>query len=161
MKEFELKEVPAANGREDVSYCAVMIPEGYHESEEVPGMYVHEMAPLDSSNIYYSSFDGTGDGYVSDSLTEKEYLKIMEDALEESGQEGSIQIESFEETSLDEVPAYKIRSTYQLGDNTIQQLTYTITYSQADDDELMADFDVSDGEIRLVKDDEVQTASNK
>ena len=39
--------------------------------------------------------------------------------------------------------------------------TYTITYSQADDDELMADFDVSDGEIRLVKDDEVQTASNK
>ena len=67
------------------------------------------------------------------------------------------------------MPAYKIRSTYQLGDNTIQQLTYlvmaedtyTITYSQADDDELMADFDVSDGEIRLVKDDEVQTASNK
>ena len=93
----------------------------------------------------------------------------MEDALEESGQEGSIQIESFEETSLDEVPAYKIRSTYQLGDNTVQQLTYlvmaedtyTITYSQADDDELMADFDVSDGEIRLVKDAEVQTASNK
>ena len=169
MKELELKEVPAANGREDVSYCAVMIPEGYHESEEVPGMYVQEMAPLDSSNIYYSSFDGTGDGYVSDSLTEKEYLKIMEDALEESGQEGSIQIESFEETSLDEVPAYKIRSTYQLGDNTVQQLTYlvmaedtyTITYSQADDDELMADFDISDGEIRLVKDDEVQTASNK
>ena len=67
------------------------------------------------------------------------------------------------------MPAYKIRSTYQLGDNTVQQLTYlvmaedtyTITYSQADDDELMADFDVSDGEIRLVKDDEVQTASNK
>ena len=25
MKELELKEVPAANGREDVSYCAVMI----------------------------------------------------------------------------------------------------------------------------------------
>ena len=30
MKELELKEVPAANGREDVSYCAVMIPAGYH-----------------------------------------------------------------------------------------------------------------------------------
>ena len=64
------------------------------------------------------------------------------------------------------VPAYKIRSTYDTGENEIQQLTYlvlaektyTITYSQAEDDELIADFEVSDGKIKLVKENQVETA---
>ncbi len=36
--------------------------------------------------------------------------------------------------------------------------TYTVTYSQMSDDELMADFEISDGEIRLVREEEVSIA---
>lgn len=166
MQEFELKEKQADIDREDVRYCAVMVPAGYYESEEIPGMYLHERAPLDSSNIYYTASEGNGKGWVSESLTEKEYKDIIEEAFREQGQEGSLTIDSFEEVDMDGVPAYKIRSTYDTDGNAIQQLTYlvlaektyTITYSQAEDDELIADFEVSDGKIKLVKDNQVETA---
>lgn len=167
MQEFEIKEKEEGNDRENIRYCAVMIPAGYYESEEIPGMYLHERAPLDSSNIYYTVSDGNGEGSVSEELTETEYKKAIEKAFQENGQEGSLIIDSFEEVDMDGVPAYKIRSTYAMDENTIQQLTYlvlaentyTITYSQSEDDDLMADFEVADGEIKLVKEESVQTAS--
>ena len=70
---------------------------------------------------------------------------------------------------MDGIPAYKIRTTYETDENSIQQLTYlvlaedtyTITYSQSEDDELMADFEISDGTIKLVKEESVQTASTE
>jgi hypothetical protein len=167
VQEFELKEKKQESGRENLRYCAVLIPEGYYESDEIPGMYLHEMSPLDSSNIYYTVSSGSGDGSVSQGLTEEQYRETIEKAFEESGESGNLTIDSFEELDMDGVPAYKIRSTYVMDDNTIQQLTYlvmaedtyTITYSQSEDDELMADFEISDGEIKLVKEESVQTAS--
>ncbi|MGN0376646.1 MAG: hypothetical protein ACI4ED_03325 [Suilimivivens sp.] len=169
IQEFELKEKTVDSDRENLQYCAVMIPAGYYESEDIPGMYLHEKAPLDSSNIYYTVSEGSGEGIVSESLTEKEYKEIIEEALNESGQKGSLTINSFEEIDMDGIPAYKIRSTYGMVENTIQQLTYlilaentyTVTYSQSKDDELMADFEISDGMIRLVKEESVQTASTE
>lgn len=169
MKEFALKDKVEDSDRENVNYCAVMIPAGYHESEEIPGMYLHERTPLDSSNIYYTVSEGSGNGLVSESLTKEAYSKIMEEAFRESGQEVSLEIESFEEIDMEGIPAYKIRSTYEVADHQIEQLaylilaedTYTITYSQAADDELMADFEVSDGEIKLVKEESVQMATSK
>lgn len=169
MKEFVLKDKVEDSDRENVNYCAVMIPAGYHESEEIPGMYLHERTPLDSSNIYYTVSEGSGNGLVSESLTKEAYSKIMEEAFRESGQEVSLEIESFEEIDMEGIPAYKIRSTYEVSDHQIEQLaylilaedTYTITYSQAADDELMADFEVSDGEIKLVKEESVQMATSK
>lgn len=168
LQEFELKEAEEKNGRENIQYCAVMIPAGYEESEEIPGMYLHERAPLDSSNIYYSVSEGVGDGVVSESLTKEAYEEELEEAFKESGQEINVTVAAFEEVDMDGVPAYKIRSSYENGENTIEQLTYlilaedtyTITYSQAEDDELMADFEVSDGEIRLVKEEKVEMASS-
>lgn len=168
LQELELKEVKEKNGRESVQYCAVMIPAGYQESEEIPGMYLHERAPLDSSNVYYSVSEGVGDGAVSESLTKEAYEKAIEEAFKESGQDINLTVAAFEETDMDGVPAYKIRSSYEVGENTIEQLTYlilaqntyTITYSQAKDDELMADFEISDGEIRLVKEESVEMASS-
>lgn len=166
MKEFTLKEKEEDSGRAEVQCCAVLIPSGYYESEKVPGMYLHERAPLDSSNVYYSVSEGSGDGVVSDSLTEQQYRKAIEAAFDAEGKDISLEVDSFEEIDMDGVPAYKIRSTYDTGDNKIEQLTYlilaedtyTITYSQSEDDELMADFEVSDGEIRLVKEEAVQMA---
>lgn len=169
MQQFELKEIEKENGREDIKYCAVMIPSGYHESEEIPGMYLHERTPLDSSNIYYSVSEGSDEGFLSSDLTEEEYRKTIEEALNENGQEGSLTIDSFEEIDMDGIPAYKIRTTYETDENSVQQLTYlvlaqdtyTITYSQSEDDELMADFEISDGTIKLVKEESVQTASTE
>ena len=169
MQELELKEKERENGRENIKYCAVMIPAGYHESEEIPGMYLHERTPLDSSNIYYSVSEGSREGFLSSYLTEEEYRETIENALNENGQEGSLTIDSFEEIDMDGIPAYKIRTTYETDENSIQQLTYlvlaedtyTITYSQSEDDELMADFEISDGTIKLVKEESVQTASTE
>lgn len=169
MQELELKEKERENGREDIKYCAVMIPAGYHESEEIPGMYLHERTPLDSSNIYYSVSEGSSEGFLSSDLTEEEYRETIENALNENGQEGSLTIDSFEEIDMDGIPAYKVRTTYETDENSIQQLTYlvlaedtyTITYSQSEDDELMADFEISDGTIKLVKEESVQTASTE
>ncbi|MBO5055443.1 MAG: hypothetical protein J6C64_03680 [Lachnospiraceae bacterium] len=166
MKEFELKETEEESGREEVQYCVVLIPEGYHESEQIPGMYLHERTPLDSSNIYYTVSEGKNGGQVSDSLTEKAYKETIEKAFQEKGQDVELEIDSFEELSMDGIPAYKIRSCYETDGNRIQQLTYlvlaentyTITYSQSEDDELLADFEISDGEIKLVKEDSVEMA---
>ena len=84
----------------------------------------------------------------------------MEEAYQSQGQNVRINIDSFEEIDMNGFPGYKIRSTFDIGDGEIEQLaylilaenTYTITYSQMSDDELMVDFEISDGQIRLVRD---------
>ena len=169
MQEFELKEPTEEIDREEASYCVVLIPASYQESEEIPGMYIHNRNPLDSSNIYYTVSEGGEDGIVSTALTEEIYEKTLEEAYEEAGQAVDLVIESFEEIDMDGVPGYKIRSAYQMEEEKIEQLTYlilaqdtyTITYSQMSDDELMADFVISDGEIRLVREDEVSVAQKE
>lgn len=166
VQEFEMKEQEPESGREDVSYCAVLIPEGYQESEEIPGMYLHERAPLDSSNIYYTVSEGNGEGMVSAALTKEKYEETVEKAYQEAGQKIDLKIESFEEIDMEGVPGYKIRSSYSVGEEQVEQLaylilaedTYTITYSQMSDDDLMADFEISDGEIRLVREEDVSLA---
>lgn len=166
MKEFQIREPETESGREEVSCCAVLIPAGYHESEEIPGMYIHERSPLDSSNIYYTVSEGSGGGNVSQELTKESYQKLVEEAYRESGQEISVTIESFERIDMEGVPGYKVCSTCKIDDEMMQQLaymilgedTYTITYSQMNDDELMADFEISDGEIRLVREEEMSLA---
>ena len=60
---------------------------------------------------------------------------------------------------MEGVPGYKIRSSFEVDNKRVQQLAYIIqakdthiiTYNQLSDDELLADFEISEGEIRLVK----------
>ncbi len=159
MEEFKLKEPTEESGREEVSCCSVLIPLGYHESEEIPGMYIHERSPLDSSNIYYTVSEGDDSGKVSSELTKESYKELVEAAYKQSGQEASVEIKSFERIDMEGIPAYKVRSVCRIGEGEMEQLaymilaedTYTVTYSQMSDDELMADFEISDGEIRLVR----------
>ena len=54
VENFELKQIED-NGKDAIAYCAILIPVGYVESSTVPGMYVHSLSPLDSSNIYYTA----------------------------------------------------------------------------------------------------------
>ncbi len=166
MQQFELKQQKEESSRDKISCCALLVPEGYKASEEIPGMYVHPKAPLDSSNIYYTVSEGLVDGQVVDSLTQSAYEETIETAYKEEGQDIDLQIQSFEEIDMDGIPGYKIRSSYSVEDKEIEQLAYiilaentcTITYSQLSDDELMADFEITDGEIKLVKEPEVSLA---
>lgn len=169
LQEFELKEALADDGREESSYCAVLIPEGYVESTEIPGMYVHPKAPLDSSNIYYTIAESSNGGQVIENLTEADYEDLIEGAYAEAGQQVDLQIESFEQVDMEGIPGYKIRSSYEMEDNQVEQLAYiilaentcTVTYSQLSDDELMADFEISDGQIKLVKEPDAALAKNE
>ena len=169
MREFELKEPTQEIDREKASYCVVLIPASYQESQEVPGMYIHNRSPLDSSNIYYTVSEGGQDGMVSTDLTKETYEKTLEEAYKAAGRDVDLVIESFEEIDMEGVPGYKIRSSCQLEEEKIEQLTYlilaqdtyTITYSQMSDDELMADFVISDGEIRLMREEDVSLAQKE
>ena len=104
---------------------------------------------------------------VSDKLTKESYKEIVEGAYKEGGQDVDLVIDSFEEIDMEGVPGYKIRSSYQIEGGEVEQLaylilaedTYTITYSQMADDDLMADFEISDGVIKLVREGEVSLAN--
>ena len=158
MQEFEVKEVVEDSGKEQVEHCVVLIPQGYHESEEVKGLYLHERAPMESSNIYYSMVP-KAEGYVNEALTKEQYADMLAASLKQQGKDVTVEVSSFEKVQMDQIPALKIRSSYKVESNTILQLTYIvlaedthiITYSQSKDDEMMADFEAAEGQIRLVR----------
>jgi hypothetical protein len=161
IKELELK---GTDTQEDstggIRHCVVAIPAGYVESKEIPGMYLHERNPLDASNVYYSVSPLDGHEMDYQDLTASAYKQAVESAYEESGRDKpDLTVTSFEKQQLEGFPTYMIRTTFGEGDNRIEQLiyliiadeVYTITYSQAADDELFADFKVSEGKISLVR----------
>lgn len=158
IEKFELKEPEAEYEGEDVLFCAVLIPEGYYESEEVPGMYIHERYPFEASNIYYNAFDGLSEGIVTGELTGELYEQLVEEAYGAAGETVDLEIESFESEEMEGVPAYTIRSSYAKDSKRVLQLTYlvlaeqthVITYTQMSDDEMMADFAAAEGQIKLV-----------
>lgn len=164
IENFELKQ-EEENDKEEIAYCAVLIPADYEESDEVPGMYVHNLYPLDSSNIYYTVLDGTGDGAVPDELTAETFKKELEAAYKQKGEDVDITVEEFSRNDMDGIPGYKIRSSFHMGKRDVQQLAYiiqakethVITYNQLSDDELLPDFEVSEGQIRLVKEKSVKS----
>lgn len=147
------------NNKEKIGYCALLIPSDFVESKDIKGMYVNSLYPLDASNIYYSIEDASGLGFVEDELKEQNYEAMVEKGFAADKIEADLIIDSFEKNAVNGVDCYKIRSHYSLGDNDIQQLTYiiaahethVITYTQMDDDKLLADFVNDDGRIRLVR----------
>lgn len=168
MKEFELKETGPKENNDRDGYCVVLIPAGYQESEDIPGMYVHERSPLDSSNVYYTVSEGSGAGKVSASLTEADYRESIEEAYKKAGQDVRLNVESFEKIDMEGIPGYKVRSNYEMEGEKVEQVayliladnTYTVTYSQMAGDELLADFEIYDGQIRLVREKETGLVKN-
>lgn len=158
IKEFELKQPLKEYDGNEVMFCAVLIPAGYQESEEIPGMYIHERYPIEASNIYYSTLKDEEGGDVSEELTKEQYEQLVEEAFREAGMKTDIEISSFEQLEMEGVPAYRIRSSYAKDTKRVQQLTYmilaedthVITYTQMSDDEMMEDYTMAEGEIKLV-----------
>ena len=158
IEKFQLKEPEEEYEGEEVLFCAVLIPEGYHEAEDVPGMYIHERYPFEASNVYYSVSDGFTEGIVSKELSKELYEQLVEEAFLAEGQTVDVEIESFERTEMEGVPVYEIRSSYAKEAKRVLQLTYlvvaerthVITYTQMSDDEMMADFAAAEGQVKLV-----------
>lgn len=158
MQELNLNPKPDT-GRDDIGYCAILIPAGFHRSEEIPGMYVSELYPMDSSNIYYSVSDALSVGAIDDNLTAEDYEKALESGFSSKGQNIDVTVDEFSKEEMEGVPCFKIRSHYSVGDENLQQLTYiilgsdthVITYTQMSDDELLADFLTDEGRIKLVR----------
>ena len=158
MQELNLNPKPDT-GRDDIGYCAILIPAGFHRSEEIPGMYVSELYPMDSSNIYYSVSDALSVGAIDDNLTAEDYEKALESGFSSKGQNIDVTVDEFSKEEMEGVPCFKIRSHYSVGDENLQQLTYiilgsdthVISYTQMSDDELLADFLTDEGRIKLVR----------
>lgn len=158
IKEFHLKGSPAEDDTDTVKRCVVRVPAGYVESDEIAGMYVHERAPLDSSNIYYAVSDPGEMDYTQ--LSKETYESMMETVYQDAYSATlELTVESFEKQEMEGFPAYVIRSSYEDGEEKIEQLiclivadkVYTVVFSQASDDELLADFDVMEGRITLIR----------
>ncbi len=147
------------NENEEIDYCAIMIPEGYHKIEGNNGMYVSDIYPLDASNVYYTIQELSEGGTVSDDLTRDDYKQTVENAYSEMGKNISLIIDDFQKEDMQGIPVYRIRSHYSYENNEVQQLgyiikakqTHVITYTQLNDDDLFADFETFEGNIRLVR----------
>ena len=156
--EFEVKKTDDSE-KEEIGSLAIMIPSGFSMSDNVEGMYISELYPIDSSNIYYTISDANEDGFVTDGLDEKKYKESVENGYKSLGETIDLKVDSFEATNFEGIPCYKIRSHHNIGERDVQQLVYIIqatqthvvTYSQTSDDELMYDFLTDEGEIKLVK----------
>ena len=158
IQKFSLKNTKGVD-RENIGYCAVLIPIDFVKKDGCEGMYVSTLYPLDSSNIYYTISDAYNDGYIDENLTAQNYEQIMESAFRADDDPTDIEIDKFETIDMSGIPCFKIRSHYVVDGQVIQQLTYivmasqthTITYTQVSDDELMVDFINDEGEIKLVR----------
>lgn len=135
--------------------CTFDLPEGFAESEEVPGMYVKERYPLDASTIYYVAME---QDIALQLLTEEAFLEQTQESLRQTyGDEVEVDIDSFESVEVSGYPAFRIKCHYQVERIKITQLayiinadkTYAITYSQTSDYDYMEEYEASAATIRV------------
>ncbi len=143
--------------------CTLRLPAGYIASEEIPGMYLSEHHPIDSSNIYYTVSENIDTRALEEAIDSDEYKQIAEKKFQEIyGEEASITAYQMTKTETDGCPSYQIELSCKVGDMQMDQLVYivaadkvyTITYSQSADDETMEDFKKSVATIQVVFDKE-------
>lgn len=135
--------------------CIFDLPEGFEESEDIPGLFVTKRYPIDASNIYYVEME---QDISMQLLTEEAFLQRTRDGFKEQlGMETDIKLESFERFSLDGYPAFRIVCSYVLDDMEIRQTeyvinadkSYCITYSQTNEYDRTEEFETSAETIRL------------
>ena len=154
LEENEL-DTSVVEGTKTTKGCTFDLPEGFEESEDVPGLFVTKRYPIDASNIYYAEMDRDISMQL---LTEEAFLQRTRDAfMEQFGMETDIKLESFERFSLDGYPAFRIVCSYVLDDLEITQTeyvinadkSYCITYSQTSEYDRTEEFESSAATIRV------------
>lgn len=154
LEEAEL-DTSVAESTEMTKGCTFDLPEGFEESEDIPGLFVTKRYPIDASNIYYTEME---QDISMQLLTEEAFLQRTRDGFREQlGVETDIKLESFERFSLDGYPAFRIVCSYVLDDVEITQTeyvinadkSYCITYSQTSEYDRTEEFESSAATIRL------------
>lgn len=142
--------------------CTFILPAGYVPDRSRTGMYVSERNPVDSSNIYYKVSDTMDTEALRKALDDGSYAKRAEKEFREAyGAEAVLNACDIKNTQIDGCPSYTVRLSCTAGDMTLEQLicmviadkAYTVTYSQAADDERMKDFEQSANTIRVIFED--------
>lgn len=148
-------ESTAADTTLTITDYTFKVPDGFTADESNADMYYAPDYPNDSSNIYVASGD-------SDPNFEKYTADILETGLESSltqqlGENIDITIDSFDYTTIDDLPAYRLVMHYTYSDTLITQLqigvnadkSYSFTYTQAGDADWMEAFDTSAATIHF------------
>lgn len=139
--------------------CTLVLPIGYVASDTVKGMYLAERYPMDSSNVYYTVSENVDAAALAEAITSEDYKERIQIQFKEAyGPEAVLNKYKLTQTDISGCPAYQIELTCQAGDMQMEQLiyvivadkVYTITYSQAADDDRMGDFRKSADTIRVI-----------
>lgn len=129
--------------------CTFTLPEGFEASEDMEGMYVTGRYPIDASTIYYAQLE---QDMALQLMTKESFQEQTQENLRELyGETVEITIDSFEQISIQEYPAFRILCHYQVGDVKVTQLeyainadkTYMIIYSQTGDYDWMEAYEAS------------------
>lgn len=136
--------------------CTFDLPEGFEESEDIPGMYLNEHYPIDASTIYYKEMDKDMSLQL---MSENTFLKNMEKELEKIyGYNVKFNLKTFEQIKINDFASFKIKFSYTSDDVEFTQLqyiinadkTYVITYSQTDEYDRMEEFEASAETIQII-----------
>ncbi len=135
--------------------CVFGVPEGFHESEETPGLYVTDRYPIDASMIYYEVMDRDVSLQL---LTAELFREQAQESLSEAyGEDVTVNVESFESVEISGYPAFRILCSYEAEGLQVTQLeyainadkTYMITYTQTDEYDRMEAYKASAATIKV------------
>lgn len=135
--------------------CTFTLPEGFAESEDIPGMYVTKRYPIDASTIYYVEMDKDISMQL---MTEETFLRQIEDNFGQIYEtDVAVDLKSYEKIEIDGYPAFRILCTYMVDGVEITQLeyvinadkSYVVTYSQTSEYDRMEEFEASAATIHL------------
>lgn len=154
LQENEL-DLSVINSTEATRGCTFTLPEGFTESEEVPGMYMTKRYPIDASLISYMEMDKDISLQL---MTEESFLAQMQtDFKQLYDTDIEVDLKSYEKTEISGYPAFRILCSYILDGVEITQLAYVInadksyvvTYSQTSEYDRMEEFEASAATIQL------------
>ena len=135
--------------------CTFVLPEGFTESEEVPGMYMTKRYPIDASLISYREVDKDISLQL---MTEESFLTQMRNDFKQLyDTDIEVNLKSYETIEISGYPAFRILCSYIFEEVEITQLAYVInadksyvvTYSQTDEYDRMEEFEASAATIQV------------
>lgn len=135
--------------------CTFTLPEGFEESEDMPGMYVTKRYPIDASTIYYIEMKKDISLQL---MTEETFLEQAQEQFVENGEmDVEVSLDNFERLEIDGYPAFRIVCSYMLDGVKFTHLeyvinadkSYIITYSQTNEYDRMEEFEASAATIKL------------
>ena len=154
LQENEL-DMSVINSEKSTKGCTFALPEGFTESEDVPGMYMTKRYPIDASLISYMEVDKDISLQL---MTEESFIVQMEKDFSELYETDiEVNLKSYEKTEISGYPAFRILCSYIYEEVEITQLayvinadkSYVITYSQTDEYDRMEEFEASAATIQV------------